>query len=639
MHSEDTFEGFLSRNLDKDILRFITCGSVDDGKSTLLGRLLHDSRGIYEDQLASVRADTRRYGTTGTELDLALLLDGLQAEREQGITIDVAYRYFSTEKRKFIIADTPGHEQYTRNMATGASTADLAVILVDARKAIQRQTRRHSHIVAAMGIRYVVVAINKMDLVKWSEDKFKEIQDEYRELASELGFIDIQYVPISALHGDNIVHTSTNMPWYTEGTLLDHLEHVRITHPENNVGLRFPVQLVNRPHQDFRGYCGTVAAGSLVPGQPVKVLPAGTRSTIDGIFDGTGKLESASEGQAVTVTLTDDVDVSRGCVIVGPEDVPAVTDVITARIVWMFERPLRSGDLYDFKVGVQVCQGTVQEVLSQIDMERNVRAQADELSMNDVGNVKLRLQTKVVVDEYSRCKWTGSFVMIDRVTNMTAGAGMIVADVDAPAKEYGAGVFWHRQSVTKLTRAKVKKQAPCIVWFTGLSSAGKSTIANAVEARLCALGFHTYLLDGDNLRYGLNKDLGFSHADRAENIRRAGEVARLMVDAGLIVLCAFVSPYRSDRDAIRASVEKDEFVEVYVSTPVATCEERDTKGLYKKARAGLLKGLTGVDSPYEEPLQPEVTLNTAVLSVEDCTLQTLEYILQERLEDKETSGP
>ncbi|HUI72475.1 MAG TPA: sulfate adenylyltransferase subunit CysN [Spirochaetia bacterium] len=639
MHSEDTFEGFLSRNLDKDILRFITCGSVDDGKSTLLGRLLHDSRGIYEDQLASVRADTRRYGTTGTELDLALLLDGLQAEREQGITIDVAYRYFSTEKRKFIIADTPGHEQYTRNMATGASTADLAVILVDARKAIQRQTRRHSHIVAAMGIRYVVVAINKMDLVKWSEDKFKEIQDEYRELASELGFIDIQYVPISALHGDNIVHTSTNMPWYTEGTLLDHLEHVRITHPENNVGLRFPVQLVNRPHQDFRGYCGTVAAGSLVPGQPVKVLPAGTRSTIEGIFGGTGKLESASEGQAITVTLTDDVDVSRGCVIVGPEDVPAVTDVITARIVWMFERPLRSGDLYDFKVGVQVCQGTVQEVLSQIDMERNVRAQADELSMNDVGNVKLRLQTKVVVDEYSRCKWTGSFVMIDRVTNMTAGAGMIVADVDAPAKEYGAGVFWHRQSVTKLTRAKVKKQAPCIVWFTGLSSAGKSTIANAVEARLCALGFHTYLLDGDNLRYGLNKDLGFGHADRAENIRRAGEVARLMVDAGLIVLCAFVSPYRSDRDAIRASVEKDEFVEVYVSTPVATCEERDTKGLYKKARAGLLKGLTGVDSPYEEPLQPEVTLNTAVLSVEDCTLQTLEYILQERLEDKETSGP
>ncbi|HET6451941.1 MAG TPA: sulfate adenylyltransferase subunit CysN [Spirochaetia bacterium] len=630
---DQSFEHFLSRNLDKDMLRFITCGSVDDGKSTLLGRLLHDSQAIYEDQLAAIRTDSRRYGTTGQEPDLALLLDGLQAEREQGITIDVAYRYFSTDKRKFIIADTPGHEQYTRNMATGASTADLAVILVDARKGIQRQTRRHTHIVAAMGIRYVVVAVNKMDLVEWRQARFNEIREEYSKLAASREFAQVRYVPLCALRGDNVVKASSHMPWYTEGTLLAYLERVTIERPDTGVGLRFPVQLVSRPHQDFRGYCGTVGSGSLTTGQRVRVLPSGLETTVAGIFDGCGPIESAAEGQAVTVTLADEVDAARGSLLVEPGDPLAPTDSATCRLVWMFERPLRPGDLYDFKFGVQTCPGVAQEIVSQIDMENDVRAQADELSMNDVGHVKIRLQTPVLLDEYSRCRWTGSFIMIDRVTNMTAGAGMIVSDAAEPAAGFGAGVFWHHQSVTKHTRAKVKKQSPCIVWFTGLSGSGKSTIANALERRLCALGYHTYLLDGDNLRHGLNRDLGFGPADRSENIRRAGDVARLMVDAGLIVLCAFVSPYRRDRDAIRASVESGEFVEVHVATPLATCELRDKKGLYKRARAGQLKGLTGIDSPYEAPQDPDVLLDAATQSVEDCALKVLGYLLRERATD------
>ena len=609
------FQSFLKRNLEKGILRFITCGSVDDGKSTLIGRLLYDSRRIYDDHLAALRSDSRRYGTQGDAIDFALLVDGLQAEREQGITIDVAYRYFSTEKRTFVIADTPGHEQYTRNMATGASNADLAVILVDARNGIQRQTRRHSRIVSALGIRSIVVAVNKMDLVDYQAVVFSRIEQEYRELLASLGNPQAVCIPISALRGDNVVARSERMAWYEGPTLLEHLESVEVSSVPQQMGARLPVQLTLRADGDYRGYAGTLACGALHVGEDVLVLPAGGRARISSITRGEFPATEARAGDAISVTLVDDVDVGRGSILASVQAPMFVSARIEAEVVWMSERPLVPGDLYDAKVGNQWTQARLERLVSQVDISTGVHAECDQLSMNDIGIIELGCASPVAFDPYSVSRRTGAFILVDRITNQTAGAGMILERSAPP--EIDANVVWHHQTVGKQVRAEMKNQSPRIIWFTGLSGAGKSTLANALEKRLAERGYHTYLLDGDNLRHGLNRDLGFGRADRAENIRRVGEVAKLMVDAGLIVLCAFVSPYRKDRDAIRASVDKGEFLEVYVSTPLEVCESRDTKGLYAKARTGEVAHFTGVHDSYERPENPELELDMANLSTED----------------------
>jgi bifunctional enzyme CysN/CysC len=600
----------IARNNEKGILKFLTCGSVDDGKSTLLGRLLYDTKKIYQDQLAALKVDSRRFGTTSGELDLALLLDGLKSEREQGITIDVAYRYFSTEKRSFIVADTPGHEQYTRNMATGASNSDLAVILIDARNGVLKQTRRHSHIVSALGIKSIIVAINKMDIVNYSRERFEEIRSAYAKMAEPLEIPDICYIPLSALEGDNVAEKGMRMPWYDGPTLLDRLETVNIDRSESGSGLRLPIQITSRPDQDFRGFAGTIACGELRLGQEVVVLPSGTKTRIHRMLDGDGDIETANAGRAVTVALVDEIDAGRGSVLVDTATQASLMDQATTRIVWMSEEPLRNGSIYDIKMGNQACQARVERVVSQIDLDNNEERSADELSMNDIGIALLRFTALLFFDEYAECKRTGSFILIDRLTNGTSGAGMVVQKQDSPRIRDKPEVFWHKQSVTKEDRAAIKRQKPRIVWLTGLSGAGKSTIANALESELIVRGYHTYLLDGDNLRHGLTKDLGFSREDRAENIRRAGEVAQLMLDAGLFVICAFVSPYRAERDAIRSSVEKDEFIEIFVSTPLDICEKRDTKGLYRKARLEKVE-LTGVVSPYEAPLRPEITIDAS----------------------------
>jgi bifunctional enzyme CysN/CysC len=626
MNAQEELIHLVASSRDKGVLKFLTCGSVDDGKSTLLGRLLYDTKKIYRDQLSALETDSKRFGTTGGEIDLALLLDGLKSEREQGITIDVAYRYFSTDRRSFIVADTPGHEQYTRNMATGASNAELAVILVDARHGVLRQTRRHSHIVSALGIGSVIVAVNKMDSIGYSRERFDEIKNAYGKMAASLDIPDIYYIPLSALEGDNVVDRSKNMSWYEGQTLLERLETVDVSKSMNKIGLRFPVQLTSRPNQNFRGFSGTLASGSLRLGQEIKVLPSGARSHIARILDGDGDIETAKAGEAVTVSLADEVDAGRGSIIVDAGDGLCAKDRSTARIVWMSEEPLRKGSIYDAKVGNQSCQATVEGIVSQIDLDTNEECNAEELAMNDLGIVSIRFTAPIVFDEYVECRRTGSFILIDRVTNGTAGAGMIIALQESPIIREKPEVFWHKQSVAKAERAAIKRQRPRIVWLTGLSGSGKSTIGNALERELNTRGFHTYLLDGDNLRHGLTKDLGFTREDRAENIRRAGEVARLMLDAGLIVICAFVSPYRSERDAIRAAVEKGEFVEVYISTPLEVCRQRDTKGFYKKGDAGLMRDFTGVNAPYEAPLRPELEFDSSSSRVDESINSILEFL-------------
>ena len=628
---ETDIQAYLKTHEQKDLLRFITCGSVDDGKSTLIGRLLYDTQLIYEDQLAAVRRDTTKYGTTGEELDLALLVDGLQSEREQGITIDVAYRYFSTEKRKFIIADTPGHEQYTRNMATGASTAQLAILLVDARKGVQTQTRRHSFIVSLLGIRHLVLAVNKMDLVGHDPAVFARICEDYQEFVTKLGVREVCCIPVSALRGDNVVQPSTAMPWYKGPTLLQHLEQVKVDADYNLRDFRFPVQYVNRPHLDFRGFCGTIAAGQVRPGDEVVALPSGRRSHVERIVTAEGDVDQAAIGQAVTLTLADEIDISRGDLLVHPDKLPAVADAFDARVVWMADAPLLPGRQYDLKLATRLLPATPTVLHHRIDVNSLEHQRADELGLNEIGYCRFSLNQPVPFDAYDEIGGTGGFILIDRISNITVGAGMIVRPVTQALIDKSRNVVWHEHKVGKRQRANQKAQRPCVIWLTGLSGSGKSTLANALEQRLFQRGYHSYLLDGDNVRHGLNQDLGFSTADRVENIRRIGEVAALFVDAGLIVITAFISPFRADRTMVRALVPEGEFIEVYVHASLEACERRDPKGLYAKARAGVIKDFTGIDSPYEPPERPELVIDTERDSVDLCVERVLNDLRERRI--------
>jgi bifunctional enzyme CysN/CysC len=622
MESPDAdLEAYLRSQERKDLLRFITCGSVDDGKSTLIGRLLYESKMIFEDQLAALAADSRTMGTRGGDLDFALLVDGLSAEREQGITIDVAYRFFATEKRKFIVADTPGHEQYTRNMVTGASTADLAVTLVDARKGVQTQTRRHTHLFALLGIRRVVLAVNKIDLVDYSQEVFERIEREYREFAGRIGLEDITCIPMSAVHGDNVVRRSDATPWYRGPTLLGHLESVPVGEDLAARPFRMPVQWVSRPSADFRGFAGVVSSGSIRVGQTVRVLPSGRQSAVARILVGDVDAVAASAGQSITLTLTDEIDVSRGDVIATSDAPPQVADQFEATIVWMQEQPLLQGRSYLMRIGTNTVPATVSPIKYKLNVNTLEHVAARTLELNDIGVCALELGQPVVFEPYADSHDLGGFILIDRVSNATVGAGLLHF-----ALRRSQNVHWQALDVDKASRASLKGQRPCVIWFTGLSGAGKSTIANLVEKQLHALGRHTYLLDGDNVRHGLNKDLGFTDADRVENIRRVAEVARLMVDAGLIVLVSFISPFRSERRMARDLLREGEFLEVFVDTPIEIAERRDPKGLYKKARRGELRNFTGVDSPYEMPEHPDVRVDTTQVSAEQAARVILERL-------------
>ena len=596
---------YLQQHETKDLLRFITCGSVDDGKSTLIGRLLHDTRLLLDDQLSALESDSKRHGTQNGEIDFALLVDGLAAEREQGITIDVAYRFFGTDKRKFIVADCPGHEQYTRNMATGASTADLAVVLVDARKGLLTQTRRHSYIVSLLGIRHVLLAVNKMDLVGYDEQVFDGICEGYRALAASLGIPHVTCIPVSALKGDNMLERSPRMPWYAGESLLQHLEDVQVERHGRDMGLRMPVQWVCRPDQEFRGFAGSIVAGAVAPGDPVTVLPSGQRSQVVRIVTADGDLDSAGAGQAVVLTLRDEIDASRGDVIAASGDAPEISDQFAAHLLWLGEQPLLPGRPYWLRIGTRTVGAQVTEIKHKVDVNTQEELAAKSLELNEVAYCNLYLDQPVPFEAYADNRQLGAFILIDRQTNATVAAGTL----DFALRRAG-NIHWQHLEVDKAARARIKHQAPRCVWFTGLSGAGKSTIANLVEKRLLAMGHHTYLLDGDNVRHGLNKDLGFTAEDRVENIRRVAEVARLMVDAGLIVLVSFISPFRAERRMARELFGEGEFLEVFVDTPLEVAEERDVKGLYAKARAGQLRNFTGIDSPYEIPERPEVVLDT-----------------------------
>ena len=589
----------------KDLLRFITCGSVDDGKSTLIGRLLHDSMLIHDDQLQALAVDSARTGTTGGDTDFALLVDGLEAEREQGITIDVAYRFFTTPRRSFVVADTPGHEQYTRNMATGASTAQLAIILVDARKGVLVQTRRHSFICSLLGIRHVLLAINKIDLVDYAQGIFERIVDDYTAFAAGLGFASIVPIPISARDGDNVVERSNHTEWYRGPGLLDYLESVDIGSDGVSLPFRFPVQWVNRPHQDFRGLAGTVASGSIAAGDDVVVAASGFASRVSRIVTYDGDVARAEAGDAVTITLEHEIDVGRGDILSRPEDRPDVADQFAAHVIWMDREALVPGRSYILRVGTQSVAASITTIKHKIDVNTREHLAATKLGLNEIGLCNIATTLPLGFDPYEQNRRTGSFILIDRYENRTVGAGMIAFSL-----RRANNIAWQRLSVVKSHRAGLKGQTPCIVWFTGLSGAGKSTIANLVEQKLFAMARHTMLLDGDNVRHGLSRDLGFTEADRVENIRRAGEVAKLMVDAGLIVICSFISPYRAERDMIRGLVGANEFIEVHVDTPLEECMRRDPKGLYAKAGRGQIKNFTGLDAPYEAPEAPELHLGT-----------------------------
>ncbi|AOH36144.1 sulfate adenylyltransferase subunit CysN [Luteimonas sp. JM171] len=596
---------YLQQHETKGLVRFITCGSVDDGKSTLIGRLLHDTKLLLDDQLAALEADSRRHGTQGDGIDFALLVDGLAAEREQGITIDVAYRFFGTEKRKFIVADCPGHEQYTRNMATGASTADVAVVLVDARKGLMTQTRRHSYIVSLLGLRHVVLAVNKMDLVDYDQDVFQEIATGYRDLARQLGVPNVVTIPVSALRGDNILQKSEKMGWYDGPALLEYLETVDVGRDAQNLGCRLPVQWVCRPHQNFRGFAGTVLGGSLAVGDEITVLPSGQRSRVAMILVGDREAKRAMEGQAIIVALEDQIDASRGDVIVAAHSLPEVADQFAAHLLWLDGDTMLPGRPYLLKIGSSTVGAQITEIKHKVDVNSQEELAAKHLELNEVAHVNLYLDRPVVFEKYADSREMGGFILIDRQTNGTVAAGIL----DFALRRAG-NIHWQHMDVDKAARARIKHQTPRCVWFTGLSGSGKSTIANLVERKLNAMGHHTYLLDGDNVRHGLNKDLGFTDEDRVENIRRVSEAARLMVDAGLIVLVSFISPFRAERQMAREMFEDGEFIEVYVNTPLEVAEERDVKGLYAKARAGLIKNFTGVDSDYQPPANAEFVVNT-----------------------------
>jgi bifunctional enzyme CysN/CysC len=604
-----------------DLLRFITCGSVDDGKSTLIGRLLYESKSLLDDQLAALDADSKKFGTQGDALDFALLVDGLSAEREQGITIDVAYRFFATARRKFIVADTPGHEQYTRNMVTGASTAELAVILIDARKGVLTQTRRHSYLVSLLGIRNVVLAINKLDMVGYAREVFDLIDRDYREFAGKLGFEAIVSIPMSALNGDNVTARSANTPWYSGPSLMEHLESVEPTRANARSPLRMPVQWVNRPNHEFRGFSGRLLGGSVKPGDPVRVLPSGKQSKVARIVTLDGDLAEAVEGQSITLTLADEIDISRGDVVCAANDPPGLADQFEASIVWMSEDAMLPGRPYLVKLGATTLGASLGQPKYVVDINTLEHLAARTLHLNEIGVCNLTLDRAVAFDAYADNRDTGSFIVIDRYSNQTVGAGMLHF-----ALRRSQNIHWQATEVDKDARARQNGHRPCVLWMTGLSGSGKSTIANVVERELHALGARTYLLDGDNVRHGLNKDLGFTAADRVENIRRVGEVAKLMVDAGLIVITAFISPFRSERRLARSMVDDREFVEIFVDTPLAIVEKRDPKGLYKKARRGELKNFTGIDSPYEVPETPEIHILTEQHDVEASAALIIDYL-------------
>jgi bifunctional enzyme CysN/CysC len=614
----DDIQAYLRAHEHKSLLRFITCGSVDDGKSTLIGRLLYESKMIFEDQLAALQADSLKIGTQGGELDYALLVDGLAAEREQGITIDVAYRFFSTERRKFIVADTPGHEQYTRNMVTGASTADAAVILIDARKGVLTQTRRHSYIVALLGIRHVVLAINKMDLVSYAEPVYARIVEDYRQFAQKLGLEGVVPIPLAALKGENVLEKSTRMPWYHGTSLMSHLESIEIEDDLQHKPLRLPVQWVNRPHQDFRGFAGTLTSGVIAVGDAIRVLPSGRTSSVARIVSFEGDLPRAVAGQAVTLVLADEIDVSRGDVLCAAQRPASVADQFQATIIWMHEEPMLPGRPYLIKLGTRTVTGSITAPKYKVNVNTLEHLAARQLELNEIGVCNLSLDRAVPFDPYAENRDSGGFILIDKLSNDTVGAGLI-----SFALRRADNIHWQALDVNKHARAGLKGQRACVLWFTGLSGSGKSTVANLVEKRLHALGRHTYMLDGDNVRHGLNKDLGFTDADRVENIRRVAEVAKLMVDAGLIVLVSFISPFRSERQLARELVQSGEFFEVFVDTPLAEAEKRDPKGLYRKARGGQLKNFTGIDSPYEAPESPELHLRTVLISPQDAAEQIL----------------
>ncbi len=613
----------------KDLLRFITCGSVDDGKSSLIGRLLYESKNLFADQLDTLASDSRKVGTRGQELDFALLLDGLSAEREQGITIDVAYRFFATEKRKFIVADTPGHEQYTRNMVTGASTADLAILLVDARKGLLTQTRRHSYLVSLLGIREVVLAVNKMDLVDYSTEVMQRIEAEYRAFAARMGITSITCIPLSAVHGDNIVEASANTPWYRGPSLLGHLESVVVPDLRVAQPFRMPVQWVNRPHADFRGFAGTIASGVVRPGDRIRVSPSGRESVVASIVGASSldttlatTIERAVASQAITLTLADEIDISRGDVISAAHAPIGIGNQFEATVIWMHEAPMLRGRSYLLKCATRTVTATISPLKYRVDVNTLEHQPTDQLELNEIGVAEIELDQMIAFEPYAQNRDLGGFILIDRITQHTVGAGLLHF-----ALRRSDNVHWQAVDIHKSARAGIKGQRPRVLWFTGLSGAGKSTIANLVEKRLHVLGRHTYLLDGDNVRHGLNKDLGFTEADRVENIRRVAEVARLMVDAGLIVLTAFISPFRSERGMARSLLAAGEFVEVFIDTPLAAAELRDVKGLYAKARRGELKNFTGIDSPYEAPEHPEIHIDTTLISPEQAAELIVERVL------------
>jgi bifunctional enzyme CysN/CysC len=616
-------DAYLDVHQHKTMLRFITCGSVDDGKSTLIGRLLYDSKMIFEDQLAALESDSKKVGTQGQDIDFALLVDGLAAEREQGITIDVAYRFFNTEKRKFIVADCPGHEQYTRNMITGASTADLAVILIDARKGVLVQTRRHSYLCHLIGIKNIVLAVNKMDLVGYDTAVFDAIVKDYAEFARSIGITKFTAMPISGFKGDNITTHSANMPWYSGPTLVDHLETVEVLSSlDADKPFRMPVQWVNRPNLDFRGFSGLVATGTVKPGDAIRVLPSGKTSTVSRIVTLGGDLDQAVAGQSVTICFADEIDCSRGDVIAAADSPPQAADQFETTLVWLDDDPLHVGRAYWLKIGAQTVSATVQQPKYVVNVNTMDHMAAKTLDLNAIGVVELTTDRPIVFEPYVDSRTLGGFILIDKITNATVAAGMLHFSL-----RRSQNVHWQALDITREAHAGLKNQTPRVLWFTGLSGAGKSTIANEVEKRLNLMNRHTFLLDGDNVRHGLNKDLGFTEADRIENIRRVGEVAKLMVDAGLIVLTAFISPFRAERDMVRSMLPEGEFIEIHVDTPIEVAEARDVKGLYKKARAGTLKNFTGIDSPYEAPESPEIRVNTAEMTAAEAAEHIIRLLL------------
>ena len=620
LHAKNIVQ-YLEEQRQKETLRFITCGSVDDGKSTLIGRLLYESKCIFDDQLKALETESKRYGTQGEKIDFALLVDGLEAEREQGITIDVAYRFFSTDRRRYIVADTPGHEQYTRNMATGASTAQTAILLIDSRKGILPQTRRHHRIVTMMGIRHIVLAVNKMDLMNYEESVFKRIEADYRDFSKDASLTTLQAIPLAAVFGDNVLKRSDNMPWYKGPTLFDHMDTVDVREVSTREAFRLPVQWVNRPNLNYRGFCGRIAEGRVKPGDPVRVLPSGRTTTVKSVDFFEDQLPEAQAGASITLTLNDEVDVSRGDLISATDHPPEVADQFQVKLLWLSEEPMVPGRSYWLKVHAKEVSATVMEIKYREDINTGSHLAAKVLNLNEIAVVTVSTTHPVVFEPYTANRALGGFILIDKLSCATVGAGMIEF-----ALRRATNIHWQSLEVGKTQRALLKNQDPRCIWFTGLSGSGKSTVANQLEKRLHAEGRHTYMLDGDNIRHGLNRDLGFTEADRVENLRRVAEVAKLMVEAGLIVIVSFISPFRAERRAARDLFAPGEFIEVYVNTPIEECEKRDVKGLYAKARRGELKNFTGIDSPYEAPENAELVVDTSKKSPEDCALEVWRLI-------------